>query len=285
MALRIDRLTTIYVVDPIVRRASAGKASLSILMYHSIADEDEAGVHPYYRTATAPPVFAAQMESLHQAGYSVVGLGEAIRRSSELGSAKRSVVITFDDGFRNFYTNAFPVLNRYGFTATMFLPTAHIGESQLSFKGKECLTWSEVRDLTKHGFSFGSHTVTHPQLHDCDANSIKQEIVGSKQAIEQKLGCAVQSFSYPYAFPETDASFKQRLREELRQAGYENGVCTTVGRPGPDSDPFFLRRLPVNSDDDPRLFMAKLAGSYDWLAKPQYLVKMAKKWVNAGSQG
>jgi len=283
MALRIDRLTTLYVVDPIVRRASAGKASLSILMYHSIADEDEAGVHPYYRTATAPPVFAAQMESLHQAGYSVVGLGEAIRRSSEPGSAKRSVVITFDDGFRNFYTNAFPVLNRYGFTATMFLPTAHIGESQLSFKGKECLTWSEVRDLTKHGISFGSHTVTHPQLHDCDANSIKQEIVGSKQAIEQKLGCAVQSFSYPYAFPETDASFKQRLREELRQAGYENGVCTTVGRPGPDSDPFFLRRLPVNSDDDPRLFMAKLAGSYDWLAKPQYLVKMAKKWVNAGS--
>jgi len=126
-------------------------------------------------------------------------------------------------------------------------------------------------------------TVTHPQLHDCDANSIKQEIVGSKQTIEQKLGCAVQSFSYPYAFPETDASFKQRLREELHRAGYKNGVCTTVGRPSPASDPFFLKRLPVNSDDDARLFLAKLAGSYDWLAKPQYLVKMAKKWVNAGS--
>jgi peptidoglycan/xylan/chitin deacetylase (PgdA/CDA1 family) len=283
MVLRIDRLTTLYVVDPIVRRASAGKASLSILMYHSIADEDEAAVHPYYRTATAPPVFAAQMESLHQAGYSVVGLSEAIPHSNEPGTAKRSVVITFDDGFRNFYTNAFPVLKRHGFTATMFLPTAHIGESTLSFKGKECLSWNEVRDLQKHGISFGSHTVTHPQLHDCDANSIKQEIVGSKQTIEQKLGCAVQSFSYPYAFPETDASFKQRLREELHRAGYKNGVCTTVGRPSPASDPFFLKRLPVNSDDDARLFLAKLAGSYDWLAKPQYLVKMAKKWVNAGS--
>jgi hypothetical protein len=125
--------------------------------------------------------------------------------------------------------------------------------------------------------------VTHPQLYDCDANSIKHEIAGSKQTIEQELGCAVQSFSYPYAFPETDASFKRRLREELRKAGYENGVCTVVGRPGPASDPFFLKRLPVNSDDDPQLFMAKLAGSYDWLGKPQYLVKMAKKWVNAGS--
>lgn len=280
MGLRIDRLTTLYVVDPLLRRTSAGKPSLSILMYHSIADEDETGVHPYYRTATAPRVFAAQMESLQRAGSSVIGLGEAIHRSSE-PKAVKSVVVTFDDGFRNFYTNAFPVLNRYGFTATMFLPTAHIGESQLSFKGKECLSWSEVRELQNYGISFGSHTVTHPQLHDCDAHAIKEEVVGSKRTIEQKLGCAVQSFSYPYAFPDADSSFKARLRDELRQAGYENGVCTTVGRNSPASDPFFLKRLPVNSDDDSHLFEAKLAGSYDWISKPQYIVKIAKKWTSA----
>jgi peptidoglycan/xylan/chitin deacetylase (PgdA/CDA1 family) len=254
-------------------------------MYHSIAHEDEVGVHPYYRTVTSPAVFAAQMESLHQAGFSVVtGLTEAIRRCREPEFGKNIVVITFDDGFRNFYTNAFPVLNHYGFTATMFLPTAYIGENALNFKGKECLTWNEARELHRHGISLGSHTVTHPQLYDCDAASIKQEIVGSKQTIEQKLGCAVQSFSYPYAFPETDNGFKTKLREELHQAGYENGVCTTVGRPGPASDPFFLKRLPVNSDDDPQLFLAKLAGSYDWISKPQYIVKMAKKWAGAGSQ-
>jgi peptidoglycan/xylan/chitin deacetylase (PgdA/CDA1 family) len=283
MDLRFDRLATLYLVSPLMRHAS-GRGTLNpILMYHSIAEEDEAGIRGYYRTATAPLVFAAQMESLHQAGFAVVGLGEAVRRCTQPGAVKNSVVITFDDGFRNFYTNAFPVLNRYGFTATMFLPTAHIGEKQLSFKGKECLSWSEVRELQKHGISFGSHTVTHPQLHDCDPNSIKEEIVRSKYTIEQKLGCAIQSFSYPYAFPETDAIFKRRLREELLQAGYENGVCTTVGRPGPTSDPFFLKRLPVNSDDDPQLFLAKLAGSYDWIAKPQYLLKMAKKLVNAGA--
>lgn len=283
MSLRLDRLVTLYVASPVRRFASISKPSIPILMYHSIAEEDEAGVQAYYRTATAPSAFAAQMESLHQAGFSVIGLNEAIRRFSEPEAAKSSVVITFDDGFRNFYTNAFPILNRHAFTATMFLPTAHIGESRLRFKEKECLTWGEVRELQKHGISFGSHTVTHRQLHDCDAHSIEEEIVDSKHTIEQKLGCAVQSFSYPYAFPETDASFKRKLREELRQAGYENGVCTTVGRPGPASDPFFLKRLPVNSDDDSRLFRAKLAGSYDWLAKPQYLVKMAKKWATAGA--
>jgi peptidoglycan/xylan/chitin deacetylase (PgdA/CDA1 family) len=283
MVLRIDRLTTLYVVDPILRRTSADKSSISILMYHSIAGEDEPGIHPYYRTATAPSVFAAQMETLHQAGFSVTGLGEAIRRCSQPDAEKSSVVITFDDGYHNFYANAFPVLDRYGFTATMFLPTAFIGESRLTFKGRGCLTWSEVRELRKHGISFGSHTVTHPQLHDCDANSIRDEIMGSKQTIEQKLGCSIQSFSYPYAFPETDNRFKVRLRDELCHAEYENGVCTTVGHPGPASDPYFLKRLPVNSDDDPQLFLAKLAGSYDWLAKPQYLVKMAKRWARTGS--
>jgi peptidoglycan/xylan/chitin deacetylase (PgdA/CDA1 family) len=252
-------------------------------MYHSIAEEDEAGAQPYYRTATAPAIFAAQMESLHQAGFSVIGLGEAIRRSAEPEPIKNSVVITFDDGFRNFYTKAFPILDRYDFTATMFLPTAHIGEPRLSFKGKECLSWDEMRELQKHGISFGSHTVTHPQLHDCDADSIKKEITDSKRTIEHELGCAVQSFSYPYAFPEADANFRRRLRDELSQAGYENGVCTTVGRIGPSSDPFFLKRLPVNSDDDLRLFRAKLAGSYDWLAKPQYLVKMVKTWTHGNA--
>jgi peptidoglycan/xylan/chitin deacetylase (PgdA/CDA1 family) len=281
MMLRVDRFTTLYVVDPILRHTSAARRSVPILMYHSIAEEDEAAVHPYYRTATAPLVFTAQMESIKRAGFSVVDLAEAIRCFREPETIKGCVVITFDDGFRDFYTNAFPVLDRFGFTATMFLPTAYIGEDQLSFKGKRCLSWGEVRELQRHGISFGSHTVTHPQLHKCNAESIQQEIVGSKQTIEQKLGCAVQSFSYPYAFPEADAAFKASLREELLQAGYENGVCTTVGRPGRDSDPFFLKRLPVNSDDDSQFFLAKLAGSYDWLAKPQYLVKMAKSWVNA----
>jgi peptidoglycan/xylan/chitin deacetylase (PgdA/CDA1 family) len=278
MSVRIDRLATLYVADPLRRCGLTTNASIPILMYHSIACEDEVGVHPYYRTATAPLVFKAQMVSLQNSGFSAVSLAEAIRRLSEPEVAGNSVVITFDDGFHNFYTNAFPILDSHGFTATMFLPTAHIGESRLSFKGKECLSWSEVRELQKHGISFGSHTVTHPQLHECDVHSIEQEIVDSKQTIEQKLGCAAQSFSYPYAFPETDANFKGRLREQLSQAGYENGVCTTIGRPGPASDPFFLKRLPVNSDDDTRLFRAKLAGSYDWLATPQYLLKMTKAW-------
>jgi peptidoglycan/xylan/chitin deacetylase (PgdA/CDA1 family) len=283
MSLRLDRLATLYLVNPVQRVTSGNTGSIPILMYHSITDLDESGVHAYYRTATSPATFAAQMRELHDRGYSVLGLADAAKRLQDGGLANgKTVVITFDDGYRDFLLNAAPALAQYGFTATMYLPTAYIGDSTQVFNNKPCLTWSEIRQLQAGGISFGSHTVNHPQLHQLSANEVNEEIVKSKQTMEQKLGCAVASFAYPYAFPEADAAFKGRLRDMLMHAGYENGVCTTLGRAAMGSDLFFLKRLPVNSCDDPQLFRAKLNGAYDWLATPQYLVKAAKSWARAG---
>jgi peptidoglycan/xylan/chitin deacetylase (PgdA/CDA1 family) len=277
MDLRLDRLATLYLVSPFRRLASEKHLSIPILMYHSIAEEDESGVHAYYRTSTAPGVFAAQMEQLHRDGYSTCSMAQAVEYLlADMHTAIKAVVITFDDGYRDFYTKAFPVLNRYGFNATVFLPTAYIGESPVQFKGRECLTWQEARTLQRHGILFGSHTVTHPQLFGLSAHAIDEEIVNSKKTIEEKLGCAVNSFAYPFAFPQTDTDFKKRVRDSLQRAGYENGVCTIVGRANRRSELFFLERLPVNSCDDAALFAAKLAGAYDWVSSSQYLSKMAK---------
>src|SRR5580704_3112805 len=108
MEFRIDRLATLYLVDRIQRRISDGKRSVPILMYHSIADEDEKEIHAYYRTATARTVFATQMSDLHNAGYTVLSLADAAGRLADSSQTMaRDVVITFDDGYRNFYTNAF----------------------------------------------------------------------------------------------------------------------------------------------------------------------------------
>jgi|ERR1022692_259605 peptidoglycan/xylan/chitin deacetylase (PgdA/CDA1 family) len=286
MSFRFDRFATLYVATPLRRRASASKPSIPILMYHSIADDPEAGVHPYYRTSTSPQRFAAQMQYLFENGYRTASLTEIVSQlQGQAAVADKRIVITFDDGYRDFYREAFPVLHRFAFSATVFLPTAFIGDGAPQFKGRDCLTWSEVREMQKQGILFGSHTVSHPQLRTLSAPAIQEEIVSSKKTIEEELGCAVDSFAYPYAFPQTDTDFKKMLRDSLGQAGYQNGVCTIVGRAGRGSDPFFMERLPVNSCDDTALFQAKLAGAYDWISKSQYVVKMVKAGLRGSASG
>jgi peptidoglycan/xylan/chitin deacetylase (PgdA/CDA1 family) len=246
-------------------------------MYHSVSGEERCTGHPYFRTATDPQVFRAHLQFLHDNGFKVLDLGDPMGGGSGLG---KPVILTFDDGFLDFYTEAFPLLHRYGFSATVFLPTAYIGDTAKSFNGTQCLTWSQVRELQGAGIHFGSHTVTHPQLKTLTINDIREEVHCSKQTIEEKLGTSVKSFAYPYAFPEADRCFKQRLQVMLEEAGYENGVCTSIGTAGPNPHSFFLKRLPVNSLDDPRLFKAKLEGGYDWLYTLQYAAKLCSRVHN-----
>jgi peptidoglycan/xylan/chitin deacetylase (PgdA/CDA1 family) len=223
MRMRLDRLTTLYVADPL-RRTLVDKTSIPILMYHSIADDDEIGVHPYYRTSTSPQVFAQHMGYLHDQGYKTINLADAVGLLQNNPSTRKCAVITFDDGYGDFYKHAFPILNHHGFTATVFLPTDYIGSARMRFNKRECLTWAEVRELREHGIRFGSHTVTHPQLRTLDDNGINRELSESKSTIEDKLGGSVDSFSYPYAFPEGSNSFTQKLRNTLVNCGYSQGV-------------------------------------------------------------
>ena len=278
---------------------------IPILMYHSISDTAENNIHPYYRTCTSPNVFAEQMRFLYENGYSTISLLDAgdllsvrdpttqplnqlpqivhnshlstlhanalLSRSTndqsknKMSSASRYVVLTFDDGFADFYTNAFPIFQKYGFLATVFLPTKFISGQKDPFKGKKCLTWEEVRNLAASGVQFGSHTITHRNLRDLPWNQIDREIKGSKKSIEDRIGTWAVNFSYPYAFPEEKQDFKTRLRISLVESGYTNGVTTIIGTATEGDDRLFLRRIPVNSDDDTNLFQAKLVGSYDWV--------------------
>ncbi len=280
---RADRLATLYVFRPLRQQmGSRRRPRIPILMYHSVSEHQSNGSHPYFKTATSPQVFAEHMRFLSENGYRTLHLDDAVHC---IGSGQkpheRSVVLTFDDGFQDFATHAFPVLARYGFTATVFLPTGYIANERRRFNDRDCLTWQEVREMDLAGVTFGSHTVTHPQLRSLKADEeVERELRWSKATIEDELGHAVDSFSYPFAFPETDRYFTRNLRDLLEEQGYRNGVSTIIGTAGAGDDEFFLPRLPVNSWDDPPLFRAKLAGDYDWLHLVQYATKLAKFGVS-----
>ncbi len=274
-----DRTLSVYLCHPFARGRDGGRRlRIPILMYHGIREGSE-GHHPYYETNTSPRVFAQHMKFLHENGYRALGWDEVLLDSAGCPPPK-SVVITFDDGYADFYRHAFPILSQCSFTATVFVITALLKPQRMYFKGTECLTLSEVRELHSQGISIGSHTVTHPQLKFLKQDEVENELSGSKKSLEDALGAPVKSFAYPFAFPEADRGFVSRLADLLNKCGYENGVTTIVGTAKPGANRWFLPRLPVNSWDDLRFFRAKLEGAYDWLHGPQYLVKTLEGFLS-----
>ena len=305
--VRVDRLLTLHLFRTLMKlRRVDGGLRIPILMYHSISDDPEPGVHPYYKICTSPSRFREHMQFLKDNRYQVIPLSAALdlmsrarkpaTRNLELATcnlepvtcnlqpatrnlqiaSNRYTVITFDDGYHDFYTNAWPVLSEFEYPATVFLTTAFIDDIGRSFKGRPCLTWNQIRELHERGVSFGSHTVNHLQLHDLKWSKIGLEIEDSKKAIEDKIGEPVKEFSYPYAYPEADRAFCKKLSHILKEKGYDFCVTTRIGRVLPGDDPLSLKRLPVNSSDDLGLLSAKLAGAYDWLAHVQRISKSIK---------
>ena len=327
--MRIDRFITLRCARPLrmlgrnrFRAADwefhTSQCVLPILMYHSISDDPEAGVRPYYRLCTNPARFAEHMALLRSHGCRGVTLSEGLAwlngsptpgatvqrsqdstirlrshsgcgtpnsafRTPDFGalpsvfrprSSNQPVAITFDDGFRDFYTAAFPILQQHGFMATMYLPTAYIGDDRRSFKGRSCLSWAEVRELHAAGIEFGSHTVTHRRLDTLTWPEIESELRESRATIEQGLDAQASLFAHPYAFPQENGGYVARLAELLRTSGYTAAVTTRIGRARLGVSLFTLKRLPVNGLDDGRLLAAKLAGAYDWLGTVQRLRRL-----------
>ncbi len=276
---RIDRLVSVNLVSPILRRTGGtSPRRIPILMYHSVSDDPEPGVHPYYRLATPPALFRDHLSILSDEGFSVVSLHEAAAALSRCRDELPKVaVITFDDGFRDFLTDAWPALSSRSFTATVFLPTAFIAEPRRTFVGRECLTWSEVRDLRNAGVRFGSHTVSHPKLATLPPGELRDELSRSREVLQENLQEPIDLFCHPYGFPSANLAYVERLRDLLRSTGYTVATTTNVGRASRGGDPLLLPRLPVNGADDPLLFSAKLQGAYDWTSRPQAVLKHVKR--------
>jgi peptidoglycan/xylan/chitin deacetylase (PgdA/CDA1 family) len=283
---RLDRFLTVHVFHRFGLAANGSSGPrVPILMYHSISDRMTRGIHPYFETSTSPRVFERQMRFLHENGYAAMGLEDVIGvLSNGKAAPPKPVCITFDDGFRDFLTEAFPALTKYGFSGTVFLPTGFIGDSRKTFKGRECLTWSEVRGLHSRGVKFGSHTVTHSKLDKMDGEGLEFELSESKKRIEDQTSAKVETFAYPFAFPEENRTFVPKLKRAALDAGFKSGVTTMIGRASAKNSPLFLKRIPLNDFDDLSLLQAKLEGSYDWLHALQRLSKFLRKPLNGRGQ-
>jgi len=187
------------------------------------------------------------------------------------------VVLTFDDGYQDFLTEALPVLQDFGYAATLFITTGFIGKKVRSkFKGKTCLTWDEVRDIRALGVEIGSHTINHSMLYGLTWSEVENELSDSKKMIEDEIGTLVYNFSFPFAYP-ADKKWEAMFHNILNNYGYISCSTTKIGLNCLGDNPFSLKRVPINECDDLRFFETKLFGAYDWIGNLQTISKQIKK--------
>ena len=249
---------------------------IPILAYHSVSREATPRFKPF---TVSPELFAEHMDYLHHHAYTTLTVTQLITMLAEARQTfpERVIVITFDDGYADFFTEALPVLKRYDFTATLYIVTAFInGTSRwLQREGetmRPMLTWEQVRQLSSLGIECGGHSHSHRQLDILPLSMARDEIVRCKHLLEDHLGREVMSFSYPHGY---HSNVVKRL---VREAGYTSACAVKYEKNSVTPDPFALARLSVDADTSREMFAALLTRTALAPAKNLYIDMRAAVW-------
>lgn len=196
-----------------------------ILAYHMINDEDP----DIYAVSKAD--FEKQMRFLAEHGYQAISLAQMMDGlNGKIQLPAKPIVITFDDGYIDNYTDALPVMERYGMKGTVFMIAGQVGEPGF-------LTWQQLRDMQNRNVEIGSHTVNHIALSEAASEQRETELVQAKAILEQQLGSKVEFLAYPFG------QYDKEIFSVLEHSGYR-GACT--GKAGlnlENTNPYSLKRI------------------------------------------
>ncbi len=247
-----------------------------ILMYHSISYAYTRKFRPF---TVSPTLFAKQMEYIYQHGYTPITVTHLVnsRSSPSTTLPEHPVVLTFDDGFADFFTNALPVLKQYHFTATLYIPTAFIGGTSrwLRREGettRPMVTWEQLNKIQDAGIECGGHTHSHPQLDTLSGALAHHEIVRCKSILEQHLGQQVMSFAYPFGY------YTPQVQQLLYEAGYTSACAVKHAMCSEAADPLALTRLMVTTETNIESFARLLSGSGLSAAATLYMHARTRAW-------
>lgn len=199
-----------------------------VLNYHLVTNQIASPL------AITPDDFNEQMAYLYYNGYTAISpdqLSDYIQLNKPL--PKKVVLITFDDGYRETYTEAYPILQKYNFTATIFVITDYVGTNS------RYLDWDQVREMHDNGFTIGSHTLNHISLVNASNEYAEYQLVQSRQAIEDRLKVPVEYFAYPEGF------YNRTIIQLVKKAGYRAAFTVNFGRAKQSSNLFALNRIPI----------------------------------------
>ena len=214
-------------------------AQVIIFCYHRLVDKIR-----YPGTEIRPADFEAQMKALKDRGITVIGMQDFLAwKRGEKNIPPRCAVISFDDGWKSQYEVAWPIMKKYGYPFTMFIYTEGVRGGLLG--GGEAITWEQLADMRDNGVDIQAHTATHQDLREGHTVSLiapggkkarkkltgaeyeqwlQNEVVGSKQLLEQRLAIRVNCFAVPFG------NYNEHVKEIARNTGYE-AMFTVYGQP------------------------------------------------------
>ncbi|HZJ83307.1 MAG TPA: polysaccharide deacetylase family protein [Clostridia bacterium] len=243
------------------------KDEVLMLMYHRVENRVKKEL------AVSPQVFLWQMNYLHKKGLNVISMDEAYSMITRNGIKGRHVVLTFDDGYKDFYTNAYPILKKFGFPSIMFLCPGYIDTNKKYWWDQDeeqvkLMGWKDIYRLNKEGLvAFGSHTIEHADMDKLSMMEMEKELGGSQKLLEEKLGINIPHFAYP-------RGIYSKVGEDVLKKYYDTGVLTSNGKRVDKKcstpDTHILKRIPVLKSDGRYLFVARLKG---WLVVEDFIRK------------
>ena len=223
-----------------------------IMMYHHVT-----AVTPSEGNWVSPKSFEQQMAYLTQHHYKVITLDElvsAIQKKEKL--SHKTVVLTFDDGYDDNYTQAYPILKKYQFSATIFLIANKINADGF-------LNLKQIEEMLTNGINFGSHTLSHPYLPSLSPPEQEKEIRESKARIGQALNTSIEYFCYPIG------GFSDDIKRMVKEAGYKAALTTNRGFARSNQDVYELKRIRFVNNDNSLSLGLKLSGYYNFFRKPK----------------
>jgi peptidoglycan/xylan/chitin deacetylase (PgdA/CDA1 family) len=213
-----------------------------VLNYHKID-------HTFISLSVRPEDFDAQMKYLRDNGYHTITpdeLYESLAGKGEL--PENPVLITFDDGYEDNYTNAYPILKKYGFKATIFVVTGFLDKHKKGY-----LSWDEAREMNKNGINIESHTVNHRSMTDLSDDELRMELVESKKKAEAELGHEVGYIAYP------TGTYNLHIAQMVKEAGYKAAFTIKYGNVDKASNIYALERVPIfHTEETNREFVERI---------------------------
>lgn len=205
-----------------------------ILMYHHITNDPN---HRNSSLAVRPEVLEQQISYLLEKGYVFLTLSQALDNFNAGLSFNKTLVLTFDDGYRDFYEQAYPILKKYNVPATLFVINTDIGRA-----GN--VTVEMMKEMRASGLiEIGAHTLNHPNLTKLKEEAVRKQIFESKLDLQKKLGVEVRVLAYPYGF------YNKTALDLVKEAGYAGAVSVFFGEKPNQNNRYVWRRVMITNNE------------------------------------